>query len=113
MCPSNLASYAAGRRPKRITFGLRNLARSDGKSATNIPFRFVVSTIASCTAMAMKLHGGPGSMSTLFRSPSNYGEALAPMVPAVQEQRPRALGRDEREYCRFDSIIEVAIVRAP
>ena len=90
----------------RITFGLRNLARSDGKSATNIPSRFVASTIASCIATAMKLHGGPGSMSTLFRSLSNCGGARAPPartpITLLSSKTPSATSPDNVEQRRID-----------
>ena len=73
----------AGR--KRIIIALRNLARLDAKSATNSPYQFVASTIANCIFTAMKLHGGPGSVSTWFRSRSNLGatHAPAPVPPAL------------------------------
>jgi hypothetical protein len=78
-------SCVAAPRPKRIIFVLPNLARSDAKSATNTPSRFVASTIASCTTMATRFHGRLAAMSTRFRSRSNFGaaHARAPLTPAL------------------------------
>jgi hypothetical protein len=58
--PRSLASSAAAHRPKRITFALLNRVRSTAKSATSTRSQSAASIIASCTDMAMKLHGGSG-----------------------------------------------------
>ena len=67
------ASSAAARRPKRITFVLRNRVRSVERSATNTRSQSAGSIIASCTATAMKPRGGPGSASIHCRSHSSFG----------------------------------------
>ena len=71
--PRNPASSAAARPPKRITFALPNPARSAARSATNTRSQSAASIIASCTATAMRPHGGPGSASIPCRSRSNFG----------------------------------------
>ena len=58
---------------KPITSASPNRARLAERSATNTRSRSAVSITANCTAMAMKLHGGPGSASTHCPSRSNFG----------------------------------------
>ena len=56
--PRSRALSAAGRRPRRTIFASPNRARSAEKSATNTRSQSAVSITASCTATAMKPHGG-------------------------------------------------------
>ena len=68
---------------KRITFASPNRARSAERSATNTRSPSAGSITASCTAMATRPHGGPGSASTLCPSPSSYGDGRAsPKLPS-------------------------------
>ena len=49
---------AAARRPRRITFGSRNHARSPAGSATNSRCQSAGSITANCTTTVMRPHGG-------------------------------------------------------
>ena len=73
--PRNHASSAAARPPKRTTFALLNRVRSTARSATSTRSRSAAFIIASCTDMAMKLHGGPARTSIRYPWRSSYGDA--------------------------------------
>jgi hypothetical protein len=66
--PLNPASSAVERLPRRITSVSPNRARSAERSATNTRSQSAGSITGSCTPTAMKLQGGPGSVSIRYPS---------------------------------------------
>ena len=75
--PSRASSVAACR-VKRTIYVSPNHARSAARSATSTWSQSVAFITASCIVTAMRPHGGPGSTSTRFRSPSSFGDARVP-----------------------------------
>jgi hypothetical protein len=88
---------AAARLPMPTIFVLLSLGRSAARSATSSPFRCVGSTIANCTGMVTRLHGGRVSKSNRCWSRigcgSNRGSMAqprpqSPRVARLREAQP-------------------------
>ena len=77
--PSRASSVAACR-VKRTIYVSPNRARWAARSATSTWSQSVAFITASCIVTAMRPHGGPGSTSTRFRSPSSFGDARVPQA---------------------------------
>ena len=73
----NLASYAAGRRARRIIFVSPSRGRLAARSATNTQSRPAGFITAIFTITAMRPHGGPALTSIPCPSRSNFGGGRA------------------------------------
>ena len=69
----SLALCADAHRQTHITCALPSRARSDERSAMNLPFRFAGCIIASFTGMAMRQRGGRRSRLSRCQSHSDFG----------------------------------------
>ena len=87
------ASSAAGCRAKRTIFALPSLAPWDARSATNSRFLSAGYITANYIAMVMKHPGGRAPVSTLCRSPSNFGGDRGQSNACLAVEPDRFFGR--------------------